>query len=214
MKKILILILILVASFALHAERSKEERKALFRKATQELKDSGIEKKIPNVGDKFPDLTLGGKKISQWVKEGPLVVTFYRGGWCPYCVKQLKELNTALSDLKNSKVNLIAIAPEKESEVRKTKSKNNLDFTLISDKDNSIARQLNLVFTVDSEVAKEYKNLGIDLKNSQGNNKNELPVPGTFVIGQENKIAYAFADADYTKRADLSQIINAVKGIK
>lgn len=208
--KTTILILIALLSLNLFAARSKEERKALFQKATQELKETGIEKRIFKKGDKFPDLTLGNKKVSEWLKMGPVVVTFYRGGWCPYCVQQLKEMDQALDKLKDKKTTLIAISPESSNEVRKTKSKNNLDFLLLSDKGNELARKLNLVFKVDDEVAKEYKALGIDLEKSQDNKKNELPVPATFVIREGNIISYVFADADYAKRAPLSDILNAL----
>jgi peroxiredoxin len=207
--KILFLLLIL-GSLSLSA-RSPEERKELFKKATQDLKSTGIEKKPPKVGDTFPDLELDGKKISQWLNEGPLVISFYRGGWCPYCVSQLKVLNHDLKEFTANGARLIAISPEKAQEVRKTKGKNKLDFTLLSDSNFELARKLGLVFKVDSEVAKEYKGLGIDLAQSQGNDGNELPIPATFVIDGNRKVTYAFVDADYTKRADVQDVIKAVK---
>lgn len=208
--KTLSLCLIFLFSSNVFAQRSKEERRALFDKKTQELKDSGIEKKIPKVGETFPDLKIDGKTVSQYLKEKPLVITFYRGGWCPYCVKQLKEIDSELSKIEPS-AKLIALSPEQELEVRKTKSKNNLKFTVLSDKKNELARKLGLVFKVDPEVNKEYKLLGLDLEASQGDKSFELPVPATFVIDQNRKIVFAFADADYTKRAVTDEIIKAVK---
>lgn len=211
--KTLSLCLIFLFSSNVFAQRSKEERRALFDKKTQELKDSGIEKKIPKVGETFPDLKIDGKTVSQYLKEKPLVITFYRGGWCPYCVKQLKEIDSELSKIEPS-AKLIALSPEQESEVRKTKSKNNLKFTVLSDKKNELARKLGLVFKVDPEVNKEYKLLGLDLEASQGDKSFELPVPATFVIDQNRKIVFAFADADYTKRADTKEIIEAVTKLR
>lgn len=208
--KTLSLCLIFLFSSNVFAQRSKEERRALFDKKTQELKDSGIEKKIPKVGETFSDLKIDGKKVSEYLKEKPLVITFYRGGWCPYCVKQLKEIDSELSKIEPS-AKLIALSPEQELEVRKTKSKNNLKFTVLSDKKNELARKLGLVFKVDPEVNKEYKLLGLDLEASQGDKSFELPVPATFVIDQNRKIVFAFADADYTKRAVTDEIIKAVK---
>lgn len=211
--KTLSLCLIFLFSSNVFAQRSKEERRALFDKKTQELKDSGIEKKIPKVGETFPDLKIDGKTVSQYLREKPLVITFYRGGWCPYCVKQLKEIDSELSKIEPS-AKLIALSPEQESEVRKTKSKNNLKFTVLSDKKNELARKLGLVFKVDPEVNKEYKLLGLDLEASQGDKSFELPVPATFVIDQNRKIVFAFADADYTKRADTKEIIEAVTKLR
>jgi peroxiredoxin len=195
----------------LFAARTPEERKQLFSQATEKLKQSGIEKEIPKKGALFPDLNLKGKKVSELVQKGPLIVTFYRGGWCPYCVKQLKEINQSLSALKDRNAQLIAISPEKEQEVQKTKKKNNLDFQLIADHQNALAKKLGLVFKVDDEVVKEYKALGIDLAASQGNQDNQIPIPATFVIGQDRKIKYVFADADYTQRASVSDILKALE---
>jgi peroxiredoxin len=203
----------LLLSLSAFAERTKDERKVLFEGATKKLKDSGIEKKIPKVGEKFPDFMIDGKLISEHLKTKPLVITFYRGGWCPYCVKQLKEIDSALGKIEPS-AKLIALSPEKESEVRKTKNKNNLHFTMLSDRKHEIARKLNLVFKVDPEVNKEYKLLGLDLESSQGDKSFELPIPATFVIDQNRKVVFAFADADYTKRADTQKIIEAVKKLK
>lgn len=207
--------LLFLAIFSLNGFcRTPEERKQLFETSTKKLKASGIERNVPRLGDLFPDISLNGKMISELVKQGPLVITFYRGGWCPYCMKQLKELNRVLKALTESNAQLIAISPENSSEVRKTKSRNNLDFTLISDANNELARKVGLVFKVDEDVVKEYKALGINLAESQGNSSNELPIPGTFVINRDRKVTYAFADADYTKRANIKDILEEIKSLK
>lgn len=211
MTRILFSFIFLLTSFTTLAARTKEERKTLFGNATKELKATGIEKKIPKVGDTFPDLVLDGKSVTEWLKSGPLIVTFYRGGWCPYCVKQLKEINSELSKLQSKKATLIAISPEKPIEVKKTKNKNDLNFPVISDGHNKLARSLGLVFKVNDEVVSEYKLLGIDLEASQDNKSHELPIPATFVIQSNRKIIFAFADADYTKRASTEDIINSLK---
>lgn len=186
-----------------------EQRKELFASATQRLKETGIENKILKKGQKFPDIVLDGKLLSVHLEKSPAIFTVYRGGWCPYCVKQLKDLN-AFHQQSAQNLKIFAISPEVEVELRKTKDKNELDITLISDIDHKILRGLNLVFTVEQKVVNEYKTFGIDLEKSQGNAKNELPVPATFVIGKNNEIIYAFADADYTKRAELSEIKKAL----
>jgi peroxiredoxin len=202
---------LLLTSFTGLAARTKEERKTLFGNATKELKATGIEKKIPKAGETFPDLVLDGKTVSQWLKSGPLIVTFYRGGWCPYCVKQLKEINSGLTKLQSHKATLIAISPEKPIEVKKTKNKNDLKFPVISDDHNKLAKSLGLVFKVNEDVVSEYKLLGIDLEASQDNKSHELPIPATFVIQTNRKIVFAFADADYTKRASTDDIVNSLK---
>lgn len=209
MFKYLFVFIILFATTAF-AGLSQADRKALFKDATQKLKEAKIESKVLKVGDTFPNLKFMKKNVSDYLKQGPLVVTFYRGGWCPYCVVQLKDINNSLQKFKQSGVHLIALSPEKTSETEKTKRKNKLNFPLFSDEGNIIARQLNLTFKVGLEVVQEYKALGIDLVASQGNESYELPMPATFVIGKDRKVAYVFADADYTKRASIEDILSAI----
>lgn len=204
-------IITLFFSLSCFAKSTPEERKALFQNATQKLKATNIEDKAPKTGDQFPDLVLNGEKISKLLSKGPIIVTFYRGGWCPYCVKQLKDIQENLITIKNTGASLIAISPEKKSEVEKTKRKNNLDFTLISDSHNTLAKKLNITFKVEPAVVDEYKALGIDLVASQDNEDYELPMPATFVIDRNQKVLFSFADVDYTKRASLEEIIKAVK---
>lgn len=211
MTRIILSFVLLLSSFTTLAARSKEERKTLFGNATKELKASGIEKKIPKIGDTFPDFVLDGKTVTEWLKAGPLIVTFYRGGWCPYCVKQLKEINSGLSKIQSKKATLIAISPETPKEVLKTKNKNNLNFPVVSDAHNKLARSLGLVFKVNEDVVREYRLLGIDLEASQDNKSHELPIPATFVIQANRKIIYVFADADYTQRASTDDVINSLK---
>lgn len=202
-----------LTSLSVSAARSKEERKELFNSATNKLKEDKVGQTAPKVGEKFPEIKLNGEAISKILKYGPVVITFYRGGWCPYCVAQLKRLNEKMSELKASKAQLIAISPETEMEVRKTKNKNKLNFTLIHDEKNALARQLDLVFKVDAEVVKEYLALGIDLQKSQGNTSYELPVPATFVIAQDGTVQYSFVEVDYTQRANEDDIIRSVKAL-
>ncbi len=204
-------VLVFSLSQAWAAPLTKEQRKELFEGATKRLKETKIEKRAPQVGEKFPDLVIGGKKVSEWTKDAPMVLTFYRGGWCPYCVKQLKELSQNLKEFHPAAV--IAVSPETQQEVDKTRKKNDLKVVLVADKSNELARSLGLAFKVEDAVAQEYKALGLDLQASQGNADNILPVPATFVIGRDLKVAYMFADADYTKRAAMPDIVKSVERV-
>lgn len=200
---------VLLSTQAWSAPLTPEQRKELFSSATKRLKEMEIEKRAPQVGEEFPDLVVGGKKISVWTKDAPMVLTFYRGGWCPYCVKQLKELSQNLQEFKPA--NVIAVSPETQAEVEKTRRKNDLKMVLVADRNNELARSLGLAFKVEDAVAQEYKALGLDLQASQGNADNILPVPATFVIGTDRKVAYMFADADYTQRAAMPDIVKTVE---
>lgn len=206
-----LLVFIFTLTQAGAAPLSPEQRKELFSAATKRLKETQIEKRAPQVGETFPDLVVGGKKISVWTKEAPMVLTFYRGGWCPYCVKQLKELSQNLKEFHPAAV--VAVSPETAQEVEKTRRKNDLKMTLVADKNNELARSLGLAFKVEDAVAQEYKALGLDLQASQGNADNILPVPATFVIGRDRKVVYMFADADYTQRAAMPDIVKSVERV-
>jgi len=191
-----------------------DERKKLFDESIQTLKGTGIEKKVPQVGGTFPDTEIAGKKVSEHVKSGPLLLVVYRGGWCPYCVKQLKDLQANMDRLKEHKVTIIGIAPEMEAEVRKTKSKNDLSFTLVSDSEGKLLRKLGLMFRVDDKVALEYKNLGINLAENQGNSRQELPIPATYLIGKDMIVKYGFVDADYRKRPGVEEIFSTLREVR
>jgi peroxiredoxin len=209
------LILFFCGLFAITAAAmSPEERKKLFDESIQTLKGTGIEKNAPQVGGTFPDSVIAGKKVTDYVKQGPLLIVVYRGGWCPYCVKQLKDLQANSNRLKDFKVTIIGISPEKEAEVRKTKRKNDLSFTLVSDEDGKLLRQLGLMFKVDDKVAQEYKNLGINLAESQGNSRQELPVPATYLVGKDRKVIYGSIDADYRKRPGTEELFSALKEMR
>lgn len=207
--KISILLLLSIQSYQTKA-MSPEERKKLFQDSIQRLKNSGIEKKVPVVGDTFPDVVIEKKKISDWTSNGLLLLVVYRGGWCPYCVKQLKEIQSQYETLRSKKVTIIAISPETLQEVKKTASKNELSFKLVSDKDGDTLRKLGLVFRVEDSVADEYKSLGIDLAASQGNKKQELPIPATYLIGKDMKVKFAHIDSNYTVRPSVEVILKVI----
>lgn len=207
-----ILILFFCGVFILEAQAlSPEERSKLFVGAIQKLKETGIEKKAPQVGQTFPDIKISDKKISEWVKSGPLLLIVYRGGWCPYCVTQLKEIEANLDKFKEKNTSIVAIAPETEQEINKTKKKNGLSFNIISDKDGSILKRLGLTFRVDDKVAEEYKILGINLAENQGNTKQELPVPATYIIDKNMKIQFGYIEANHSKRPSTEDVLKAIQ---
>ncbi len=211
--KFLSLLIMVLFSFEATAMTQKERRK-LFDDSTEKLKATGIEKGIPKVGQKFPDISINEKKISDRLNDGPVLFIVYRGGWCPYCVKQLVELEKNIEKFKSKNIAIIAVAPETKMEVLKTKEKNKLSFEVISDNDGDILRKLGLLFRVDDAVEAEYRNIGINLSSNQGNDRHELPVPVTYLIDKNLNIHYGFVDVDYTKRPKFDDLIKAVETLK
>ena len=181
-----------------------------FNRATNELRESGIEKQALGVGAKLPDFKIGENEIKEIYKKAPVIIKFYRGHWCPYCIIELKEYESQIEEI-NKYGSLIALVPDTKVEILKTQKKHSLNFNIYQDKNNQIAKKIGLAFKVDPKVLELYKNFSIDLEKSQGNTNGELPMPGTYVINKNGKIVYAFFDADYTKRADPKKVIQALK---
>ncbi len=163
------------------------------------------------VGDQAPSFEgkdqLGKVIRSQeLLEEGPTLVLFYRGAWCPYCRKHLKSLQDSLNMLQSKNINVIAITPEVEESVAKTIKKTEAVFSIIHDKNYQIMRAFGVDFVVDDKTVKKYKTFGINLTESNGNDDNILPVPATFLIDQSGKVAYVHYDTNYKKRASVKDI--------
>lgn len=188
--------------------------KEIIKDATMKLKASGIEEKAVSLGMKIPNFKVDGKNISDIYKKGPTVVKFYRGGWCPYCMTELKEYQGLLKKFESASCQIVALAPDLKKEISKTKRKHGLTFDIYRDEDNKIAKKFGLAFKLDKRLLPIYKKYGIELEKSQGNKNNELPMPGTYVVDKEGTIKYAFFDADYTKRAPANEVLKECQKLK
>ncbi|MEM9164889.1 MAG: peroxiredoxin-like family protein [Cyanobacteria bacterium P01_F01_bin.4] len=187
-------------------------------KATQDLADSGIVDRALKVGDRIPQVTLPDAtgqsfSIQAALAQGPIVLAFYRGGWCPYCNLELKALQAVLPDIEAAGATLIAIAPETPDNSLSTREKNALAFAVLSDVGNKVSREFGLVFQLPVELRPIYKGFGIDIEAYNGDQTFELPVPATYVVAPSGEIVYAFADADYTKRAEPADVVATLKQI-
>ncbi|MEO0456305.1 MAG: peroxiredoxin-like family protein [Cyanobacteria bacterium P01_A01_bin.114] len=187
-------------------------------KATQDLADSGIIDRALKVGDRIPTVTLPDAtgqsfSVQAALEKGPVVLAFYRGGWCPYCNLELKALQQVLPEIKAAGATLIAISPETPDNSLSTSEKNALSFVVLSDVGNRVARDFGLVFQLAEELRPIYKGFGIDIEAYNGDATFELPVPATYVVAPDGDIVYAFANADYTKRAEPADVITALKQV-
>ncbi len=187
--------------------------------ATQKLRESGIIDNVKKEGDQYIDFTLPnieGKKIklSDKLKDGPVILTFYRGGWCPYCNIQLREYQKRLSEFKGAGAQLIAVSPETIDSANDTVDKNKIEFEILTDNLNKEARKYGLVFKLEEELKNVYLKFGLDLAKNQGNDTWELPIPATYVISKEGKIVYSFINVDYVQRAEPNDILNVLKSLR
>jgi peroxiredoxin len=198
---------------------AKPDPRVVLKKATDDLIASGLAEKAMKQGATAPDFSLpnaNGKlvKLSELLKSGPVVLAFYRGGWCPYCNKQLASYQAALPEMKQLGATLVAVTPQKPDRSLTQIEKANLEFEVLSDNGLKVARQFGLVFTMPPDTRPIYQGFGIDLEAWNGNASWELPMPGTYIIGKDRVIKYAFVKADYSQRAEASALIDALKTMK
>jgi len=199
------------------ATKFSDEKKQIYAAGIKSVVDSNIVSKAYNVGDKAPDFTLKNaldKPVSLYneLKNGPVVLTWYRGGWCPYCNITLHYLQEKLPEFKKAGASLLALTPELPDNSMDTVEKNNLEFTVLSDLDNVVGKEYNVVFKLTDEVAAIYQD-SFNLNGKNGNENNELPLAATYVIDTNGIIKYAFLDADYRKRAEPSEILKVLETI-
>jgi len=189
-----------------------------YEKGIAELRAAGLERDALKPGDPAPDFTLPdatGKPVSLGarLREGPVVLAFYRGGWCPYCNLELRAWQRALPELRALGAQLIAVSPETPDNSLSTQEKNALTFTALTDAGSAIARAYRLAFRLSPELQALYQSRGRDLEEWNGGDWT-LPVPGTFVIGKDRRLALAFVDADYRTRLEPSVAIDAVRRLE
>lgn len=200
------------------SKKADEQTKKIYKEGLASVLESGIISSAKNVGDIAPNFTLKnaiGNEVSlqDYLQKGPVVLVWYRGGWCPYCNINLHYLQEELPKFKEQGANLLALTPELPDQSIDTKEKNHLEFEVLSDLGNEVAREYGVVFKLTDDVANIYNDkFGLNAHN--GDNSNELPLAVTYIINTDGKIEYAFLDADYRKRAEPSEITEFLKAMK
>ncbi len=198
--------------------RLPQESLAVMDDATSTLAASGITDTSLAVGAAAPDFTLPGVdgeqvSLAKLLTDGPVVLAFYRGGWCPYCNLELRALQAALADITAAGATLVAISPQLPDNSLSTAEKLELAFPVLSDVGNVVAREYGLVFSLPEDLRSVYDGFGIDLPAANGDQTFELPVPATFVIGRDGSVAWRFVDPDYTHRGDPADVLAALKAL-
>jgi peroxiredoxin len=186
--------------------------------ATQRLMESDAASEAKNVDDSAPDFNLpnaaGGFGIlTNYLKQGPVVLSFYRGGWCPFCNLEFRMLHACLPQIRSTGATLVAISPELPAVTTATVEKNDLQFDVLSDTGNHVARRYGLIMQVDHELRPLYLKWGFDIPAANGDDSYELPVPATYVIDTGGIIRAAYINKDYTSRMEAVDIIKALKNL-
>jgi peroxiredoxin len=185
----------------------------------EQLITSRAAEKALKEGAQAPDFTLPDAlgttvTLSHLLKQGPVVIAFYRGEWCPYCNLQLRAYQQALPQLQAVGASLVAISPQTPDHSLSMVEKHELTFAVLSDVGNQVAREYGLVFTLDESVRGAHKQVGADLPAFNGDDSWELPMAGTFVVDQSRTVRLAFVDPDFTRRLDPSVIIARLNELK
>lgn len=200
------------------AAKFSKDKNQTYAEGIKSVADSGILDQALNIGDKAPNFTLKNalnQSVSLYntLEKGPVVLTWYRGGWCPYCNITLHYLQEKLPELKKAGATLIALTPELPDNSLSTSEKNNLEFDVLSDIGNTVGKEYGVVFTLTDAVAAIYE-AGFGLSEKNGDTNNQLPLAATYVIDEKGIIQYAFLDADYRKRAESTEILSALAKLK
>jgi peroxiredoxin len=179
---------------------------------------SGVPQTALKVGDRAPNFTLTnatGQSVSLYtqLQQGPVVLTWYRGGWCPYCNLQLRSYLQLVPQLAELGTTLFALTPELPDNSLKTSEKLNLNFQVLTDRGLAVSDQFGLSFTLAPETAEKYNKM-FDLTAYNGTTDNRLPVPATYVIDQQGVIRWAYVNPDYTQRAAPEDMLAAVRALK
>jgi peroxiredoxin len=176
-------------------------------KANTKLATSSIVNKTLKRGGRMPDFDLPdatGKMVKSFDlrKHGLLLVSFYRGEWCPYCNLELKALQERHAEIVAAGATLVAISPQTPDYSLTTQQKHDLKFPVLSDLGNKVARRFGLVFTLDESLKPIYQAFGIDLKAHNGDESFELPVPATYLVAKDGSVLEAFVNSDYRGRLE------------
>tara|TARA_R110002096_G_scaffold238581_2_gene430119 strand:- start:6791 stop:7504 length:714 start_codon:yes stop_codon:yes gene_type:complete len=198
---------------------ASESKKAAYEEGVRAVVRAGIVASAKQVGDQAPDFTLtnaSGEEVtlSTMLKDGPVVLTWYRGGWCPYCNLTLRALQQKLPEFQAAGAQLLALTPELPDNSLSTSEKNGLEFQVLTDLNHKIAKEYGTLFNLTPEVARLYKEaFNLQQYNGDDAKDNELPLAATYIIDKDGTIQWAFLDADYRNRAEPTDIVAALKAL-
>jgi len=188
------------------------ETQAVHARVIRDLKAARLRENVLHVGSKAPSFELkdhNGKTVSsaESLTKGLLVICFFRGRWCPFCVGQLEALNLIVSQIEQAGASLVAISPQTVQQSFFMVDQHKLRFPLLSDVGNQVARQLGLVYRVPDDQQAIFQRAFVNLPFANGDTTWELPIPATFIVDRDGTILYASADEDYAQRPEPADIL-------
>jgi peroxiredoxin len=200
-------------------DKQSPKWRSLYDALVQHLVDEGAANDALKAGDKLPDFMLASAegrfvRSQELLARGPLVLSFYRGRWCPYCSAELDALNAVSEKIRDSGATLVAVTAEAGGEAIRTKFERKFDFEILCDLDNGLALECGLVFKLPPEVQKAYLETNLDLPKLYGNTSWFLPIPATYVVDGGGAIRDAYVNPDFRFRLDPAAILQAIERLK
>jgi len=191
------------------------ETQGVHARVVAELKEAGMVDRILSLGAKAPAFELkdhNGEPVSftELLARRRLVICFFRGRWCPFCVGQLEAMNLILPQIAQSGASLVAISPQRVQQSFFMADQHKLRFPLLSDAGNQVARQFGLVYRVPDYQQAVYRRAFINLPFANGDESWELPIPATYILSRDGTALYASANADYTERPEPADILKSL----
>ncbi|MFV2196435.1 peroxiredoxin-like family protein [Nocardiopsis sp. LOL_012] len=194
------------------------EIREIMHRASQELANSGQADHALAVGAQAPPFSLPSAtghtlSLTSLLAKGPVVLTFYRGAWCPYCNMALRSLQQHHDAITARGAHLVAVSPQIPDESLTLTEKHDLAFDVLSDIGSETARNYGLAFDLPDDLAAVYDKFGFDLQRVNDGHPRTLPLPATYVIDRNGTIRWAFTDTDYTTRAEPTDIVAALDAL-
>lgn len=192
-----------------------KDKADIMARADADLAATDILKRALKAGDTAPDFLLPdatGRNISLYetLKQSPVILVFYRGGWCPYCNLELRSYQRLLPEIRKSSAQLIAISPQTPDASLSTQEKNALAYPVLSDTQNQAAKNFGILFDMPAYLSELYAGFGNDLTKINSAGTWALPLPATYVVGQDGKIIKAFVETDYRVRMEPQEALAAL----
>jgi peroxiredoxin len=166
----------------------------------------------PAPGFRLPDARGEEVALDDLLAGGPVVLVFYRGAWCPYCNLQLAAFQSALADIRGAGAALVAVSPQTPDQSLTLAERHALEFAVLSDAGNAVAREYGLAFTQGEAATTASRALGVELADYNGDDSNTLPAASTFVIGQDGLIRFAAVSGDYRWRVGPDEVLAVLRG--
>jgi peroxiredoxin len=201
-----LLMAVLLSSFSLASSLSAQEGSI----AAEATSTKPLEKGEKPADVILKDLEGKGISLAALHQDKPLVIVFFRGGWCPFCTKHTQQLIKVYPDLKEKGYEMIGVSPDSVANTKANIDKNSIPFPVYSDSDLNAASRFGLAFKVDDETFTKYKGFGVDLEKVSGQSHHALPVPAIYVVDKDGVITFAHSDPDYRKRLDSAKLLESL----